>query len=610
MSTSPRTNFFEHEMRNVHIPFVPGRSQTSLMALLQRLVHKELCTLPPDENSPFLTTLRARFRTWEACLEESTSLQRSSPALDMLYRMAQLRHPHQIPDLLQSLHQWGCPVLFHVQYDPDLRQPEQNLLYFRVGDTALGEDIEKTDQYVSALFRRMKQPLPTTNLRATEQKLFATRPTSYQLQSTACFNPVAEADWHGDLTWLKFYALPYAWPEVSLDSLSFFQALGRLMKELSLPEWRDYLTYRWLHTISAYYADTYQLIYPFLPDPVAPDTDLCQAETACAAWWQDAGLQFIRHDHVHLNQAQRGVKSLVADMRDVLRAIITHTDWQPATRKEALRKIENMEIIVGWPDDVPMVVQPSPILPTDLTFDDGIFQGHKYQYGHILDSAGTAVDRRRWRWESCTVVNAFYSREANVVYLPAALFYPPLWFQEETKRLANYCAMGCIVAHEMMHALDYDSRYIDGAGLLRRWWTPPDEHQYMQAVKKTLQLYDRHQAGSSRNTLSENMADLMGLRLVWQTFLMRWKLTYERSPTEAEAREFFRIYVISQAQLYQPKSRETARKDDLHAWAETRINVPLSTFPPFLELYRIRRHDPMYTPVDQRPDFWPLKPSH
>lgn len=612
MSThpDPKQNFFQAVMKDVELPFVTGRTQTSLMALLQRLIHEQLCRLPALPASPFLTTLHARFRTFEACQEEFQSLHRTSPTLDVLRRIARLEHPHQLADILSTLHQYGCHVLFNVQYDPDLRRPEQNILYFRVGEP-VGESPtpQRQQQYLAALFAAFRQPPPTTDVWHTEQQLFARRPTTYELQSTACFNPVSEEDWHGDLTWLKFYSLPRRWQYVSLDSLAFFRHIGALLTTLPLPAWRDYLTFRWLHTVSDLYADTYPLIYQFAPDPVQPDADLCRAETVCKAWWQDAGYQFVQADSVHLHKARRVVQSLVADMKDTFRAILEHTRWQPATRQEALRKLENMEVLVGWPDagTGALVVKPSPVLPSDLTLDEGVFRGHQYQYEHILEQADSAVDRQRWRWESCTVVNAFYSREANVVYLPAALFYPPFVFLEERKMLAHYCAMGCIVAHEMMHALDYDSRHVDGNGLLRRWWHPDDEHHYIAAVKATLQLYQRHQPGSSRNTLSENMADLMGLRLVWQTFLLRWKFTYDREPTADEAREFFRIYVISQAQLYRPRTQQAARHSDLHALAETRINVPLSTFPPFLELYGVRRSDAMYTPVAERPDFWPIK---
>lgn len=606
---SARHNFYQHEMRHVKLPFVPGRTQTSLMALRQRVVYEELCTWPAHPGSPFLTTLHARFRTWAACVEEQRSLQRPSTALSVLHQLRQLQHPHQLPTLLQTLHRGGCPALFSVQYDPDLRQPEQTLLYFRVGEPLLGPQSRWTQSYVAALFQAFDQPAPTTDLRATEAQLFARRPASYELQSTACFNPVPEADWHHDLAWLKFYTLPEKVAVVSLDAVAFFQDLGHCARHMPWPAWRDYLTFCWLHKIADFYADTYTLAYRFTTDPVEPDTAaICQAETAVAAWWQDAGHQFVQHHRSALDQARSGVQALVSDMRDVLRAIIQHTAWEPSTRQEAWRKLDHMLVLIGGPDgDGPWVGRPPPPLPADLTFDDGLFWGYQYQYTQLWRHAGTVTDRRQWRWESSTVVNAFYSREANVVYLPAALLFPPFWSLEPDQRLANYCAMGCIVAHEMLHAFDYDSRHIDGSGRLRDWWAPADEHRFMQAVQRTLALYDRHQAGSSRLTLSENMADLSGLRLVWQTFLLRWQFSLDRPPTDTEARTFFHLYVVSQAQRYRPHAQRLARTTDLHAWAETRINVPLSTFVPFLTLYGVRRTDPMYTPVADRPDFWPLR---
>lgn len=607
---SPRTNFYDSIMHEVEIPFVPGHTQTSLMALLQRVVHQKLCSLPVTAESPFLTTLHARFRSWAAGLEESQSLRQSSAALDVCRRLSQLTHASQLVDALHSMHQHGCHVLFHVQYDPDLREPSRNILYLRIGEPVLTSgQVARQREYIHTLFRLMQQSAPTTDVLHTEQQLFSRRPATHELQSTACFNPLSTAtDLHGPLTWLKFYTLPHRVETVSLDSLAFFREVGESLDTCTVASWRDYLLFRWLHFLSPLYSDTCALSYQLTRDHVEPDWDHCRAEVASRAWWQDAGTQFIQHERAHLSRARAVVESLVADMKDSFQALLQHVDWHPSTRQEALQKLACMEILVGWPDSSSrMTPKPAPRLPAHVTFDEGVLQGHAYQYAHVWEQAETPADRARWRWESATVVNAFYSREANVVYLPAALFYPPFVFLHEEKKLATYCAMGCIVAHEMCHALDYDSRHLDADGRWRQWWQPTDEHRYMQAVEKTLKLYHTHQAGSSRSTLSENMADLMGLTLVWHTFLKRWAFSFDRLPSEAEAREFFRIYVVSQAQLYRPAAKEEARQSDLHAWAETRINVPLSTFAPFLQLFHIRRRDRMYTPVEQRPVLLPIR---
>jgi putative endopeptidase len=398
--------------------------------------------------------------------------------------------------------------------------------------------------------------------------------------------------------------LPHKFDVVSLDSIAFFRDVGQLMKTEPLQIWREYLLSVWLAHISALFSDTFQFIYSFAQDPIKPDRSLCRVDTACSAWFQDASHQFIESDKKHLVKARTVVQSLVSDMKDAIHSMIATSTWDAdTTKKEAFLKLQNMEVVVGWPDDIPIIIKPQPIIERNSTFDECILRGHEYQFSDVMDNIGTPADRRRWRWESSTEVNAFYSRENNTAYLPAALFYEPFVYLDQPNELNTYCAMGCIVAHELAHSLDYDSRYIDGAGYLRNWWHEYDEHTYMLAVDKTVQLYNRHQRKAGRNTLSENIADLLGLDIVWQTFLVHWRTSRDRLPSIDEAHEFFRMYVISQAQLYMENSKSVAHKSDLHALAEVRINVPLATFTPFIELYKIRRTDPMYIPIEKRPKF-------
>lgn len=547
-------DYFTEVMRDVKLPFPPGHSQTSAMALLQHNIHQHLCRLPDDPSSPFLTTLHSPMRKYP---------KHKSNVLEEISKMTKSR----LPDVLQLLHRNGCRVLFNVQYDPDLRHPEQNILYFRVGEGVLNR---RRKDYVKKLFSLMRQPFPKTDIFKTESTLFKYRPETYELQSSMCFNAVEIDNLSGNLTWIKFYLQGCGASSVSLDSMKFFESI--VDNKITDEEWCDYLTCRWLMHVSHFYSDTFKLIYEFTDDPVEPDTSECRVSEACAAWWQDAGLQFVKSDLNHLEKARVIVEKMVEEMKTTLSNMIQDSKFEKHTKEEALHKLENMVVISGWPRNFQkLVVRESPILQEEY-FDECILKGYKYQYAHILENFNTPVDRHRWRWESCTIVNAFYSREANVVYLPAALFYAPFVFLDKEKDLDTYCAMGSIVAHEMAHAFDYDSRYIDGNGLLKNWWTRKDEEKYMLYVKKIVELY------RNRNTLSENMADILGLYLVWNTYL------YHRNGetlSKEEMYRFFRVYVISQAQIYMPESERQAEKSDLHALMNVRINVPLSQFKPF-----------------------------
>lgn len=539
-------NYYCDIMKNIDLPFPPGYSQTSVMALMQHNLHKYMCALPKDPSSPFLTTLYAKSRSFKDLEAFSTVMQ----GFEKIQKMT------SVIDVIKWMHIHGSRVLFHVQYDPDLRHPEQNILYCRIADPILADH----RLYLKSLFKHLDLPFPKTNVFATEKRLFAERPETYELQSTACFNPVLLKD----QPWLRFYFEELdASIEVSIDSFAFFDSIGDNLKTMGTNKWRDYLLCRWVLHCAPLFSDTYLMIYKFQKDPVEPDESECKSSVACSVWWQDAGYQFVQSDRERLIQARQVVEKLVDDIKGTFRSLLQTSSLQPDTKKVALQKLENMLVLVGWSDETE-----NPVILSDPWFDECIFRGHEWQYKYIIENADTGSDRRRWRWESCTVVNAFYSREANVVYLPAALFYEPLlYIDEEDEVIKNYAAMGCIIAHEIAHGFDYDSRFINGEGLLENWWNPIDERVYMNYVKETVHLYRK------TSTLSENMADLIGFLLLWITFKRKIKVV-----TDTIKQQFFRVFVISQAQLYMPESRKDAKKSDLHALMDDRINIPLSLF--------------------------------
>jgi predicted metalloendopeptidase len=63
------------------------------------------------------------------------------------------------------------------------------------------------------------------------------------------------------------------------------------------------------------------------------------------------------------------------------------------------------------------------------------------------------------------------------------------------------------------------------------------------------------------------------------------------------------MFAVSQTQIYSQHALEMSLETDYHALAMARVNIPLSIFPPFLELYQVQASDPMFTPQSQRPEF-------
>ena len=615
-------NFYQYALapHRSELKIFPSDSQGTFMIMLQRQHYRRLYNIPRPQNpskSPFLTTLHARMRTVQQMKKENAY----NDVYAMLRRIQSLANWREIPDVLKELHDKGAKGVFSLEYDPDLEHPEQQILYFRIQEKTF-LDGKPHHQYVQKLFQAFDVKWKQISISNFETDLTRSLPAKHHLQSPlACFNPLSRDELTGDLTWISWYLLPQPVERLSLDSPSYFRALGRLMsRKGQLARWKFYLTFLWLHYVANLFEDTRNLFYHHVGrkdlGQLKPVPEWYhRVELTSAAWWQDASLVFLQSDRPYLEKARDLVTHMTDDLKDALKSVFKTAAWDPPTRYEALRKLENMEFLIGWSDR--KFKRPQEVPDKDTPFDVAIMTGFEHQFNLQWWNDGRPTDARQWRWVPYGEVNAFYSRELNTLFLPASLFYPPYLNMGPGHTPENYGAMGSIIAHELFHGFDYDSKEVSAEGTLRQWWTRKDRKQFDANVKKTIKLYSKcrdisgNRKMDGRLTLSENIADLVSLRLAWNAFTTRWHYDHDASPPEEAVYRFFNMFALSQVQIYRPQILKTVIKHDFHALAEARVNLPLSTFKPFLQSYDVRRGDPMFTPSVQRPQFLaPRQRSH
>jgi putative endopeptidase len=376
------------------------------------------------------------------------------------------------------------------------------------------------------------------------------------------------------------------------------------------------------------------------------------------AWWQSSSQDFLMSDREHLIKGRIMSEKMTQVMVDVLYEIFENSNWERSTKSEAQMKLKNMVCNVGW-SDVPF--EPFPKIPEHATFDDIILLGWQYQYNLVMKNANRPVNKREWRFISYNIVNACYSRELNTLYIPASLFYEPFLYLDEEKLPETFASLGSIIAHELYHGFDYDSKNVNYLSMLSNWWAEKDNRQFIKDSETTIALYSKKKAISSgyrekdymkkskkkkvhrqktddslavhhhktddssavhhqktekeeekikhykingRLTLSENIADIVALHISYDAFVRWWETHFIIHPGEKEQKRFFHAFALSQIQMYTKSGVENALKEDVHAIAAARVNLPLSIFPPFLNLYHVQPGDPMFTPVKLRPQFF------
>jgi predicted metalloendopeptidase len=584
------------------------------MLALQDKVDKKLWQLPRDPQSPFLQTLHARWRTWR----------QSDLITEVIQKIQDIKESQDIPGVLRCLHEYGAHALFQLQYDPDLEHPKQEILYLRLQEPHFTDTSEDHSPYTRALFQAfqvgypkgknssVEHPSDKKRVNEIEINLQPYRPPRHDLQSAQlCFNPQDSKHLSPRLKWILNYFSPWQVSRFSVDSVIYFEMLGEMLNNPRLlAKWKNYLMFQWLHHVSSFFSDTEALFFEYeredIKDVIKGSREDDIMHYASRAWWQDAGKQFVQSDFEHLDQCRKSVKVMAEYLRRALKQMFQQSHWQKSTQMAAHAKLHRMEFLIGWS---PLEEEETfPMISSQDFYDEAILRGYKYQFEMVGRHNHARTQRQAWRCSGYNEVNAFYSRELNVLYLPACLFYEPFFSLRPNRVPENFAAIGSIIAHEIYHGFDYDSRMVTAEGRLHNWWAPIDDKNFLKNVQKTIRLYaaKRSVIGphriNGRLTLSENIADIIALQMAWQAFLL-YKRKQKQICTNEEAQQFFRMFAVSQTQVYSQHALEMSLETDYHALAMARVNIPLSIFPPFLELYRVQSKDPMFTPQSQRPEF-------
>ncbi|HTQ14545.1 MAG TPA: M13 family metallopeptidase [Rhizomicrobium sp.] len=215
------------------------------------------------------------------------------------------------------------------------------------------------------------------------------------------------------------------------------------------------------------------------------------------------------------------IEALVHNLLDAYAARLKNVDWMsPATKAEALKKLETYTIKVGYPDhprDYSKVV----ITDDDVTGDVRAAAAADWAYytGRLNDP----VDKLDWGMTPQT--NDAYNGTLRDIVFPAGILQAPV-FDANADPAINYGAVGAIIGHEMTHGFDDQGRKFDAQGNLRDWWTKDDAARFDARAKRLGAQYSQfaplandpkvHVNGDL--TMGENIADLGGLTLALDAY--------------------------------------------------------------------------------------------
>ena len=275
-------------------------------------------------------------------------------------------------------------------------------------------------------------------------------------------------------------------------------------------------------------------------------------------------------------------------------------DWlTPATKAMAIKKLDNMDINVGYPEAWPDYLDQ---LQVKSPKEGGVLINNTLDMVALINTwdrqrIGTPVRKDYWDEVLPQTINAFYTPTDNSINFSAAILQKP-FFDPKADRETNLGGVGVVIGHEITHCFDNTGSKFDYLGRMRNWWQPADYEAFSKRQERISAYYSRFLLPdgtrvNGQQSLTENTADLGGMNTITQII--------GHNP-EALRRAYKNFAII-----WRSKASDRYLQDelsDVHALPYVRVIGVLGSTDGFYEAYPVKPGDKMYVAPEDRVKLW------
>ncbi|MBX3689048.1 M13 family metallopeptidase [Dokdonella sp.] len=555
-----------------------------------------------------------------------------SPIKAELARIDAIKTGAEVAALVRDWHTQGLPVLFRLEVESDMKNPDLVIAYAMQGglglpdrDYYLRKDAKATTllgQYRAHVARMLGLIGVGDPARQAEWVVdLETQLAKASLDLVALREPlnlyhmvdVHAADTQNPhLDWSALFAA-LGRKDINRFSLSqpaFFAAADNALAKVPVTHWQAYL--RW-HLVDAVAND---LSTAFVNANFDFRGRTLRGVQELKPRWKRAidatnrALGFaLGEAYVQRRfppQAKQRAVVLVENLQTALRARLQKLDWMSdATRQAALAKLATFTPKIGYPDKWRDY---SALTIKRESYFDNVHAANAFEKRRQIARIGKPLDRSEWMMLPQTV-NAYYNPLQNEVVFPAAQMQPP-YFDANADDAVNYGAIGAVIGHELLHGFDDQGSRFDAKGNLSDWWTADDRKRFEARTARLVKQFDAYVPIdelhiNGKLTLGENIADLGGLLVAWDAFgLTAQAKGSEKIDGLSPAQRFFLSFAQSWRTQQRPEALRLQVQSNEHAPAKYRVNGPVSNLPQFSTAFGCRNGQPMARPANVRVDIW------
>ena len=305
-------------------------------------------------------------------------------------------------------------------------------------------------------------------------------------------------------------------------------------------------------------------------------------------------------------ESRAQMEALVVNLRIALAGRIAELDWMgPETREQALYKLDNFSVKIGYPDQW-RDYSALQVTPGDLFGNREAIAAFNWAYQR--DRLNRPVDPNEWFMTPQTV-NATYNSTKNEITFPAGILQPP-FFDPLADPAVNYGAIGGVIGHEIGHGFDDQGRKSDGDGILRDWWTAQDAANFDARAQTLGSQYAQYAPLPGFNiqpdlTMGENIGDLAGVTLGLAGYHL--SLDGAEAPVLDGITGDQRVF-YGWAQVWRSKARDETTKQliatDSHSPAPFRVIGPLRNLDAWYDAFDVEPGDAYYLAPADRVRLW------
>ncbi len=555
------------------------------------------------------------------------------PVQAKLDRVAAIDSPETLVLTMAELNRAGVDMPFGFYVYPDLKNSTSYTVYFSQD----GITMPSRDYYIeleNENFSRARRALPayiagmlaladTANPGAAAGRVYRLEAFIAKAQWDSVDNRDPEKTYNpypvqklsalgGNIDWTAVRDVMglEAVDKLIIQQPSYFEMLDRLIVDVPLETWKDYLTFRVLDGAAPQLDDTTAEIRFDYRNRI-----LNGQQEERPRWKR--GISVVNRlvgeavgklyvAEYFPPQAKAKMEELVGNVIATLDESLEELEWMSVeTRAKAREKLSKFSPKIGYPDEWKDY---SKLRIVAGDHAGNLARSIEWDHQRNLEKLGKPVDNKEWGMTPQTV-NAYYSPAKNEIVFPAARLQPP-FFQLNADDAINYGAVGGVIGHEISHGFDDKGSKFDGDGNLVNWWTEEDRMAFEQRTKVLVEQYNAFEPveGMTVNgelTLGENIGDLSGIAMAYRAYIR--SLNGQEPPIIdgfTGAQRFFIGYAMSRKGKYQEEAIVNRIASDSHSPLKYRVIGPYRNIDAFHEAFETREGDGMWLPPEQRVRLW------